>query len=156
VPALAGFPPFASLAKAIVKEALRRYPDEPRFRLYAAFAHTRSPVDLDLDELDKIYRDAMREGDTKTAEIAGRAIQAAENLAEPPLDGDFGPLHEQLEEMRRAAAEMSDSEFEQFRKESRKLIPVELFNVIMADVRGKPSRRRRGNRSPDQPEPFHP
>ena len=48
--------------------------------------------------------------------------------------------------MRRAAAEMSDAEFEAFRKESGKFIPLSIFDLIMADVRGGPSRRPRPER----------
>lgn len=140
VPALAAFPPLLPLAKAVIKEALRRYPDDPRLRLYAAFEKTRSPADFDVAELDKIYHDAMRDGDTKTAQIASSAIAAAESLAEPPFEDDFGLPLDQLEEMRRAAAKMSGAEFEKFRKESSKFIPLPLFDIIMADVRGQPSR----------------
>jgi hypothetical protein len=64
--------------------------------------------------------------------------------------------------MRRAAAEMSDAEFEKFRKESSKLIPLPLFDIIMSNVRGQPSRgpqperRRRDKRTTDQLELFNP
>jgi thioredoxin-like negative regulator of GroEL len=162
VPTLAAFPPFVSLAKTIIEEALRRHPDDPRFRLYSAFAHSRSPADFDVAELDKIYHDAMQEGDTKTAQVAGSAMEAARNLAEPPFEDDFGLPHDQLEDMRRAAAEMSDAEFEKFRKESSKFIPLPLFDLIMADVRAQasrgpqPERRHRGKRTTDQLELFNP
>jgi hypothetical protein len=103
----------------------------------------------------------MREGDTQTAQIASTALGAARNLVEPPFEQDFGLPQDQLEEMRRAAAEMSDAEFEKFRKESSKFIPLSLFDLIMADVRTKPSRgpqpeRRRGNGTPGQFELFNP
>jgi hypothetical protein len=161
VPSLAAFPPLASLAKAIIEEGLRRDPDDPRFRLYSVLGHSRSSADFDVAELDKIYHDAIREGDTQTAQIASSALGTARNLFEPLFEQDFGLPQDQLEEMRRAAAEMSDAEFEKFRKESSKFIPSSLFDLIMADVRAKPSRgpqpeRRRGNGTPGQLELFNP
>jgi hypothetical protein len=142
VPLLAVDPPFVSLAEAINSEALRRDPDDPRFRLYSVFGRTRFPHDLDIGELDKIYHDAIRQGDTKTAELARAAIGTAENLSEPANDEEhFGLSSDQLEEMRQMAAGMSDAEFEEFRKESAKLIPLRLFDLVMAGVRGKSSRR---------------
>jgi hypothetical protein len=125
---------------------------------------SRSPAEFDTAELDKIYRDAMREGDTQTAQVARSALEAATDLAEPSFEDDFGLPRDQLEEMRRAAAEMSDAEFEQFRQDSRKFIPLPLFDLIMADVRVQPSRdpqperrrRRRGPGATDQFELFNP
>jgi len=140
VPLLVASSPFASLAEAIVSEALRRDPEDPRFRLYAVLGRSRSPVNLDLGALDKIYHDAIRQGDTKTAEVAQAAMEAAEDLLEPPLEEDFGLPLDQLEDIRRMAAEMSDAEFEKFREASGKSIPLPLFDVIMAEVREKSSR----------------
>ena len=142
MPLLAVYPPFVSLAEAIVSEALRRDPDDPRFRLHSVFGRSRSPADLDIAEVDKIYHDAIRQGDTKTAELANAAMEAAENLLEPPIEEeDFGFPSDQLKEMRRMAAQMSDAEFEKFRKESDKFIPLTLFDLVMAGVREKSSRR---------------
>jgi hypothetical protein len=161
VPLLAIDPQFVSLAEAINSEALRRDPDDPRFRLYSIFGRTRSPHDLDIAELDDIYYDATRQGDTKTAELARAAIGTAENLSEPASEmEDFGLSRDQLEEMKQMAAQMSDAEFEEFRKESAKLIPLKLFDLLMAGATGKSSRRpqseRRQSRSPrtDEPDLF--
>jgi hypothetical protein len=156
VPLLSLYPPLSALAKSIVSEALRRYPDDPRFRLYSVFGRSRTPADLDIAEVEKICDDAMQRGDTKTAELARSAIKAAEQLLEPPdEEEDFGFPHEQIEDMRRAALEMSDAEFDKFRKESGKIIPLPLFDLLMAGVRKKswapePERRRRAGRQRDQ------
>jgi hypothetical protein len=142
IPLLAAEPHFVSLIEAINLEALRRDPDDPRFRLFSVLGHTRSPYDLDIAELDNIYRDAIRQGDTKTAELAKAAIGTAENLSEPEdEEEDFGLPSDQLEEMRQMAAQMSDAEFEEFRKESAKLIPLKLFDLVMAGIRKKSARR---------------
>ncbi|MBV8224188.1 MAG: hypothetical protein JO232_03240 [Verrucomicrobia bacterium] len=142
VPLLAVDPHFVSLAEAINSEALRCDPHDPRFRLYSVFGRTRSPHDLDIAELDSIYHDAIRQGDAKTAKLARAAIGAAENLSEPPdEEEDSGLPSDQLEEMRRRAAGMSDAEFEEFRKESVDFIPLTLFDLVMAGVSEKSSRR---------------
>ena len=142
VPLLAQNPDFVSLAEAINSEALRRDPDDPQFRLFSVFGRARSPDDLDLAELENIYLDAIRQGDAKTAEVARAAIATAEDLFEPPdEDEDYGIPSDQLEEMRRVAAGMSDAEFEEFRKESAKIIPLTLFDLVMTGVREKSSRR---------------
>src|SRR5271165_485783 len=147
IPLLGVEPHFVSLAEAINSEALRRDPDDPRFRLYSVFGRTRSPHDLDIAELDNIYHDAIRQGDTKTAELARAAIGTAENLSEPEdEEEDFGLPSDQLEEMQQMAAQMSDAEFEEFRKESAKFIPLTLFDLVMAGVRGKSSRRSRSEK----------
>jgi hypothetical protein len=130
--------------------------------LYSVLGRSRSPADLDIAAVDKIYHDAMRQGDTKAAEVAQAAMEAARNLLEPPIEEDFGLPREQLEEMRRMAAEMSDAEFEKFREESGKFIPLPLFDLVMAEVREKSSRRpppeqcRRAARTTDQLELFNP
>jgi thioredoxin-like negative regulator of GroEL len=161
VPLLAVDPHFVSLAEAINSEALRRDPDDPRFRLYSVFGRTRSPYDLDIEQLDKIYHDAIRQGDTKTAELARAAIGTAENLLEPPDEKeDFGFPSDELEEMQRMAAQMSDADFEEFRKESEKFIPLTLFDLVMSGVREKSSRRpqsekrQRPSRRTDEPDLF--
>jgi hypothetical protein len=142
VPLLAVDRHFVSLAEAINSEALRRDPHDPRFRLYSVFGRTRSPYDLDIEQLNIIYRDAIRQGDTKTAELARAAIETAENLLEPPDEKvDLGFPTDELEEMQRMAAQMSDAEFEEFRKESEKFIPLPLFDLVMAGVREKSSRQ---------------
>jgi hypothetical protein len=142
VPLLSVYPPFVSLAQAIVSEALRRNPNDPRFRLYSLFGRSRSPLDLDIAAVDKIYHDAIRQGDTKTAKLAKAAMGIAENLLEPPIEEeDFGFPSDELEDMRRMAAEMSDTEFEEFREESSKVIPLQLFDLVMAGIRKKSSRR---------------
>jgi hypothetical protein len=157
LPLLGQDPQLVSLAEAINSEGLRRDPDDPRFRLFSVLGRTRSPDDLDIAELDNIYRDAIRQGDTKTAELARAAIATAENLSETD---DFGLPSDRLEEMRRTAAGMSDVEFEAFRKESARLIPLTLFDLVMAGVRGKSSRRpqseKRQRPSPrtDEPDLF--
>ncbi|MBV9488294.1 MAG: hypothetical protein JO069_01035 [Verrucomicrobia bacterium] len=134
------FPQLAPLAQAIVAEALRRNPNDARFRFYSVMSRCRSPADLDLAEADEIYRDAMRQGDTPIAELVKAAMEDARDALAPPFGGDLGPPRAQLEEMRRAAAEMSDAEFAQFRRESAKFIPLPVFDMFMADVREKPSR----------------
>jgi len=161
VPLLAVNPHFISLAEAINSEGLRRDPDDPRFRLYSVFGRTRSPYDLDIAEVDKIYHDAIRQGDTKTAELARAAIGTAENLLEPSdEEEDFGLPSDQLEDMRRMAAEMSDAEFEKFREESAEFMPLPLFDLVMAGIRDKSSRRprsdqrRRGAGRTNQPDLF--
>ncbi len=85
----------------------------------------------------------------------------AENLFEPPSDEeDFGLPSDEIEDMRRIAAEMSDAEFEKFRKASAKIIPMPLFDLIMAGIREKSSRkpkseqRRRAGRRTNQPDLF--
>ena len=67
---LAVYPEFHSLVKAIVSEGLRRDPKDPRFRMYSVLGRHRSPLDFDLAKVEKIYHDATRQGDIKTAEIA--------------------------------------------------------------------------------------
>jgi hypothetical protein len=166
VPLLRTDPPFASVAKAINSEALRRDPDDPQFRLYAVFLRSRSPLDLNIAEVDKIYRDAVRRGDTKTAALANTAIEAAKNFIDPTFEeddpeDDFGFPSEQLEEMQNMAAEMSDAEFEKFRAESAKFIPLTIFDLVMAGAREKSSRqtrpeeRKHVNRRTDQPDLFN-
>ena len=157
VPLLSTYPRLGSLAKSILSEALRRYPDDSRFRLYSVFARSRTPADLDIVEVEKICDDAMRRGDTKTAELARSAIKTAEQALElaDEEEDDFGFPHEELEEMRRAALEMSDAEFDKFRKESSKIIPLPLFDLFMAGVRKKSwapesERRRRTGKQTDQ------
>jgi len=156
VPLLSPYPAFGSLAKRILAEALRRYPGDPRFRLYSVLGRSRTPADLDIAEVEEIYDDAMRQGDAKTAELARSAIKTAEQLLElPDEEEDFGFPHEQIEDMRRAAQQMSDAEFEKFRKESGKIIPLPLFDLVMAGVRKKswalePDRRRRTGKQTGQ------
>jgi tetratricopeptide (TPR) repeat protein len=161
VPLLAVYPPLVSLAEGITAEALRRDPDDPLFRLYSVFGHSHSPIDLDIAEVGRIYHDAIKQGDKKTAQLAKAAMGIAENFVEPPDEGEaFGPPSDQLEEMRRMAAEMSAAEFAAFRQESSKFIPLPLFDAVMAGIREKPShqpqpeRRRRANRSTNQPDLF--
>ena len=138
VPLLSLCPPLVSLAKAILWEALRRYPDDPRFRLYSVFERARVPGVDAIVELEGIYHDAMQRGDASTAELARSAINTANQLLEPPdEEEDFGFPREEIEEMRRMALEMSDPEFEKFRKESGKIIPLPLFDLVMAGVRKK-------------------
>src|SRR4029077_4740056 len=102
----------------------------------------RSPLDLDLATVESIYRDATRQGDKETAGIANALMQRAENLDESPFeeDEDFGIPRDQIEEMRRMAAEMSDAEFEAFRLDSRKIIPLPLFYLVMGGKRKKSPR----------------
>src|SRR5262249_15608409 len=158
VPLLSPDSRFVSLAKVIVSEALRRYPSDPRFRLYSVFGDSPTPGDLDIAAVKKIHDDAMRQGDTKTAELARSAIETAQQFLEDE-DGaeaeDFGFPPEEIEIMRRSAAEMSDAEFEKFRKQSGKLIPLPLFDLLMAGARQKSSqrgseRRRRAGAQRDQ------
>lgn len=162
VPLLAGYPPFLPLAERIVGEALRRDPDDTRFRLFSLLCRVRSPMDIDIAELDKIYHDALEQGDTKSARTAQAAITFVEDsigyLDEE--DDDFGLPQHQLEEMQRMAEEMSDAEFEAFRQESRKFIPLPVFDLLVSGSREKPSRRppsrkRRGvTQCEDQPDLF--
>jgi hypothetical protein len=157
-----GLAPLVSLGEDIVSEALRRDPDDPRFRLYSVLGRSRSPYDLDIAEVDRIYHDAMRRGDAKTAQLAHAAIETARNLIEAPdEEEDYGFPSGQIEEMRRMAAQMSDAEFEKFRKDSDKFIPMRLFDLVMAGVRDKSSRptepeqRKRTHRPSDQPDFFN-
>ena len=92
-------------------------------------------------------------------------MQLAENLDESPFDDDdddddFGISRDRIEEMRRMAAEMSDAEFEAFRQDSRKFIPLPFFDLMMGGKRKKsPSRpsseqARKTHRRSDQPDLF--
>jgi hypothetical protein len=140
VPLLSHSPPLASLAKAILAEALRRYPDDPRFRLYSVIERTRGLGDFDVAEVESIYDDAMQRGDTRTAELARSAINTVEQFLElPDEEEEYGFPREQIEDMRRMALEMSDTEFEKFRKDSGKIIPLPLFDLLMSGVRKKSS-----------------
>jgi len=156
VPLLSLYPPLDALAKRIVSEALRRYPGDPRFRLYSVFGRSPTPADLDIAEVEKICDDAMQRGDTKTAELARSAIRTAEQYLEPlDEEEDFEFPREQIEEMRRMAEELSDTEFEKLRKDSGKFMPLPLFDLIMEGVREKswapePERRRRAGKQTDQ------
>ncbi len=162
VPLLAVYAPFVPLAEAIVSEGLRREPNDPRFRLFSVFGRSHSPVDLDLTEVNKIYHDAIRQGDTETAALAKAAIEAARRFFQTKSDhDDLGFPSHQLEQMRAMAAEMSDAEFEKFREESDKFIPLTLFDLVMAGVREKPSAQpqskqgRRTSRRTDHPDLFN-
>jgi hypothetical protein len=173
VSALARYPALSSLAQAIISEALRRDPDDPRFRLFSVLRKTRSPLELDFAAVDKIYHDAIRQGDTNTAKVAKAAMQTAESLAYPPIDDEeeeeeeededapFGIPLDELRQMRQMAAQMSDAEFEAFRKESAKEIPLPIFDLVMGRIMGKSSRRsqsaqsRRGTRKTDQLDLFN-
>jgi hypothetical protein len=148
VPLLAVYPPFISLAEAIVAEALRRDPTDPRFRLLSVLERSRSPDDLDVAEIDKICRDAIRQGDTKTAAAANAAMEAVKSFYAPPIEEDDFGFPDEVDEMRRMAAQMSDAEFENFRKESDKIIPSGLFDLVMAGVRERPSRRPESEQRP--------
>jgi tetratricopeptide (TPR) repeat protein len=160
VPLLSLDSQFASLAKVIVSTALRHYPSDLRFRLYSVFGNSPTPGDLDIAEVEKIYDDAMRQGDTKTAAVARSAIETAQRFLEPMGEEDddyedFGFPHEEIERMRRSAAEMSDAEFEKFRKQSSKLIPLPLFDLLMGRARrkssqGGPERRKRAGAQREQ------
>jgi tetratricopeptide (TPR) repeat protein len=162
VPILKEHPPFVSLAKAIIAQALRRDPDDPRFRLYSVLGRSRSPQELNIWEVDRIYHDALRQGDTETAKVAHAAIEAAESLLDSPFDDedDFGFPTDEIDEMRRVAAQMSDAEFEKFRKDSVKMMPSALFDIVMSGVRQKPAPGTQPERGPgahrrkDQPELF--
>jgi tetratricopeptide (TPR) repeat protein len=163
VPLLAKHPPFLSLAESIVKEALRRDPDDAQFRLFSLLGRVHSPMDVNIEELDEIYHDALKQGDTKAARTAQAAISLTEDYfesLEEEEEDDFGLPEHQLEEMRRMAEKMSDAEFEAFRQESRKFIPAPVFDLIMSGIREKPSRRspsrkRRGAKQwDDQPDLF--
>jgi tetratricopeptide (TPR) repeat protein len=161
VPLLAGYPPLLSLAESIVKEALRRDPDDAKFRLFSLIGRVQSPMDVDIEELDKIYHDALKQGDAKSARTAQAAISFAEDYFDSlEEEDDFGIPQHQLEEMQRMAEEMSDAEFEAFRQESRKFIPLPVFDLLISGIREKPSRRpparkRRGaKQSDDQPDLF--
>jgi hypothetical protein len=63
--------------------------------------------------------------------------------------------------MRRMAAQMSDAEYEAFRQESAKEIPLPMFDLVMGRILGKSSRRsqsaqsRRGSRRTDQLDLFN-
>jgi tetratricopeptide (TPR) repeat protein len=173
MPALGKYPALSSLAQAIISEALRRDPDDPRFRLFSVLRKTRSPLELDFAAVDKIYHDAIRQGDTNTAKVAKAAMQTAESLAYPPIDDEeeeeeeededapFGIPLDELRQMRQMAAQMSDAEFEAFRKESAKEIPLPIFDLVMGRIMGKSSRRsqsaqsRRGTRKTDQLDLFN-
>jgi hypothetical protein len=106
--------------------------------------------------VEKICDDAMQRGDTKTAELARSAIRTAEQYLEPlDEEEDFEFPREQIEEMRRMAEELSDTEFEKLRKDSGKFMPLPLFDLIMEGVREKswapePERRRRAGKQTDQ------
>jgi hypothetical protein len=120
-------------------------------------------MDVNIEELDEIYHDALKQGDTKAARTAQAAISLTEDYfesLEEEEEDDFGLPEHQLEEMRRMAEKMSDAEFEAFRQESRKFIPAPVFDLIMSGIREKPSRRspsrkRRGAKQwDDQPDLF--
>ena len=131
--------------------------------MYSELENIRSPLDLDFAEIESIYRDATRQGDKETAGMAKTLMQLAENLDESPFedDEDFGMPRDQIEEMRRMAAEMSDAEFEAFRQDSRKFIPLPLFDLVMGGKRKKSSRRpaseqaRKAQRRNNQPDLFN-
>jgi tetratricopeptide (TPR) repeat protein len=165
VPRFGPHPDFHSLGQTMVVEGLRRNPSDPRFRMYSELENFRSPLDLDFAKIESIYRDATRQGDKETAGIAKTLMQLAENLDESPFDDDdddddFGISRDQIEEMRRMAAEMSDAEFEAFRQDSRKFIPLPFFDLMMGGKRKKsPSRpsseqARKTHRRSDQPDLF--
>jgi tetratricopeptide (TPR) repeat protein len=168
VPALGRYPALSSLAQAIISEALRRDPNDPRFQLFSVLGKTRSPLDLDFAAVDKIYHEAIRRGDTNTAKVAKSAMQTAESLAYPPIDDNdeededtpFGIPLDELEQMRQMAAQMSEAEFEAFRQESAKEIPLPIFDLVMGRL-AKSSRRsqsaqsRRGSRRTDQLDLFN-
>jgi tetratricopeptide (TPR) repeat protein len=162
IPRFAPHPEFHSLGEALIAEGLRRDPNDPRFRLYAEVGNLRSPLDLDLAKVESIYRDATRQGDKETAGIAKTLMQVVENFDESPFEEeeDFGIPRDQIEDMRRMAAEMSDAEFEAFRQESRKFIPLPLFDLVMGGKRKKSSGRppseqaRNAQRRRDQPDLF--
>jgi tetratricopeptide (TPR) repeat protein len=155
-------PEFRSLGETMIAEGLRRNPNDPRFRMYSELENLRSPIDLDLAKVESIYRDATRQGDKETAGIAKGLMQLAENLDESLFeeDEDFGIPKDQIEEMRRMAAEMSDAEFEAFRQDSRKFIPLPLFDLVMGGRRKKSSRprpseqARKAQRRSDHPDLF--
>jgi tetratricopeptide (TPR) repeat protein len=163
IPRFAPHPEFHSLGETMIAEGLRRDPNDPRFRLYAEMGDLRSPLDLDLAKVENIYRDAIRQGDKETAGIAKTLMQVVENFDESPFeeDEDFGLPGDQIEEMRRMAAGMSDAEFEAFRQESRKFIPLPLFDLVMGGKRKKSSTRppseqaRNAQRRRDQPDLFN-
>jgi thioredoxin-like negative regulator of GroEL len=162
VPRFGPHPEFRSLRDTMVAEGLRRDPSDPRFRMYSELENFRSPLDLDLAKIESIYRDATRQGDKETAGMAKTLMQLAENLDESLFeeDEDFGIPRDQIEEMRSMAAEMSDAEFEAFRQDSRKFIPLPLFDLVMGGKRKKSSRRtpseqaRKAQRKSDQPDLF--
>jgi tetratricopeptide (TPR) repeat protein len=163
IPKFGPYPEFHSLGENLIAEGLRRDPTDPRFRLYSEMGDLRSPLDLDLAKVEIIYRDATRQGDKETAGIAKTLIQVVENFDESPFedDEDFGLPRDQIEDMRRLAIEMSDAEFEAFRQESRKFIPLPLFDLIMGGKRNKSSRRspseleRNAQRRTDPPDLFN-
>jgi tetratricopeptide (TPR) repeat protein len=141
IPRFGPHPEFHALGETMIAEALRRDPSDPRFRLYSEVGNLQSPLDLNLAKVEAIYRDASRQGDKETAGIAKTLMQLVENLDESPFedDEDFGLPRDQIEEMRRMAAEMSDAEFEAFRQESRKFIPLPIFDLVMGGKRKKSS-----------------
>jgi tetratricopeptide (TPR) repeat protein len=163
VPRFGPHPEFQSLGQAMIAEGLRRDPSDPRFRMYSELNNLRSPLDLDFAKMESIYHDATRQGDKETARIAKTVMQVAENLdefEEDYEDNDFGIPRDQIEEMRRMAAEMSDAEFEAFRQDSRKFIPLPFFDLVMGGKRKKSSTRppseqpRKAHRKSDQPDLF--
>ncbi len=160
LPRIWEYPEFRSLTKAIISKGLRHHPGDPRFRLFSVLSRTSSPGDLDLAKVDQIRRDAVRQGDTKTAQVAQAALNTAKKSLEFPIeDDDFGFTGDEIDEMRSMAAQMSDAEFAEFREESRKYIPVRLFDEAMAGVRKKSSpkpksEQRRPFGSKDQLELF--
>ena len=93
-------------------------------------------------------------------ELARSAINSADQFFQPPdEEDDYGFPREQIEDMRRMALEMSDTEFEKFRKDSGKIIPLPLFDLLMAGVRKKSSateseKRRRTGKRTGQPDLF--
>jgi len=162
VPLLAEYPQFIFLAERITREALRRNPTDPRFRLYSLFGCTSSPTDLDTAALAGIYHDAIREGDTKTATLAQGAMRLAEDFGDPSDEqDDFGFSDKEIEEMRRMASTLSDAEFEAFRQKSGEIIPLPIFDLVMAGIRGKssprpqPERQRRGTWKTDELDLFN-
>jgi len=162
IPRFAAYPELHSLGETMIAEGLRRDPNDPRLRLYAEVGNLRSPLDLDLTKVENIYRDATRQGDKETAGIAKTLMRVAGNFDESPFeeDEDFGLPRDQIEEMRRMAAEMSDAEFEAFRQDSRKFIPLPIFDLVMGGKRKKSShpqsdQARNARRRTDQPDLFN-
>ncbi len=160
LPRIWEYPEFRSLTKAIISKGLRHDPGDPRFRLFSVLSRSASPADLDIAKVDQIRLDAVRQGDIKTAQAAQAALSTAKKSLEFPIeDDDFGFTGDEISEMRSMAAQMSDAEFAKFREESRKYIPVRLFDEAMAGVRKKSSpkpksEQRRPFGSKDQLELF--
>jgi hypothetical protein len=163
VPRFGPHPELQSLGQAMVAEGLRRDPSDPQFRMFSELENLRSPLDLNFAKMESIYHDATRQGDQETARIAKTVMQLAESLdefEEDDEDDDFGIPRDQIEEMRRMAAEMSDAEFEAFRQDSRKFMPLPFFDLVMGGKRKKSSSRspseqaRKIQPKSDQPDLF--